>query len=263
MCRTSTQGSALVAVAENLPATFDGEIAHGRLFLRTNLDAPTYRLYVVDPERPARERTGARSCRRDRMRCWKASRCTADRLALELPRAGLLPAPAHRPRGRHRREVALPTLGQPVRGRRRMGRATSCSTGSRPTRYRPACTGSISPPAPSELWRRVEADVDPDRFEVRQVSYRSRDGTPVSHVPGAPRRTSNATGDNPGYLTGYGGFNISMTPAFSRSLLLWLEHGGVAGDPQHSGRRGVRRGLASGRDAGPEAEQLRRLHCRG
>ena len=42
----------MVAVARDLPATFDGEIAHGRLFLRTNLDAPTYRLYVV------RSRTG-------------------------------------------------------------------------------------------------------------------------------------------------------------------------------------------------------------
>ena len=31
-------------------------MAHGRLYLRTNLDAPTYRLYVVDPEQPPRER---------------------------------------------------------------------------------------------------------------------------------------------------------------------------------------------------------------
>ena len=48
-------GAQPVAVARDLPATFEGEIAHGRLFLRTNLDAPTYRLYVVDPEQPARE----------------------------------------------------------------------------------------------------------------------------------------------------------------------------------------------------------------
>jgi prolyl oligopeptidase len=48
-------GSAPVAVAKDLPATFDGEVVRGRLYLRTNLDAPTYRLYLVDPERPARE----------------------------------------------------------------------------------------------------------------------------------------------------------------------------------------------------------------
>ncbi|MGH2709544.1 MAG: prolyl oligopeptidase family serine peptidase, partial [Actinomycetota bacterium] len=37
-----------VPVAVDLPASFDGEVAHGRLFLRTNLDAATYRLYLVD-----------------------------------------------------------------------------------------------------------------------------------------------------------------------------------------------------------------------
>ena len=112
------------------------------------------------------------------------------------------------------------------------------------------------------LWQRVAADLDPDRFRVRQVSYPSRDGTSISmflvHQVEVER-----TADNPTYLTGYGGFNISMTPAFSRSLLLWLERGGVRGDPQHSGRGGVRRGLAPGRNAGQEAEQLRRLHRRG
>jgi prolyl oligopeptidase len=40
---------------------------------------------------------------------------------------------------------------------------------------------------------------------------------------------------NPTYLTGYGGFNISMTPAFSRSLLLWLERGGVVAIPNIRG----------------------------
>jgi prolyl oligopeptidase len=42
-------------------------------------------------------------------------------------------------------------------------------------------------------------------------------------------------GNNPTYLTGYGGFNISMTPSFSRSLLLWLEHGGIAAIPNVRG----------------------------
>ena len=50
------------------------------------------------------------------------------------------------------------------------------------------------------------------------MSYPSKDGTPISmflvHRKGLVR-----SGDNPTYLTGYGGFNISMTPAFSRSLL--------------------------------------------
>jgi prolyl oligopeptidase len=42
-------------------------------------------------------------------------------------------------------------------------------------------------------------------------------------------------GQHPTYLTGYGGFNISMSPAFSRSLLLWLEQGGVVAVPNLRG----------------------------
>jgi prolyl oligopeptidase len=86
----------------------------------------------------------------------------------------------------------------------------------------------------SELWRQVEADLDPERFSVSQVAVRSKDGTEVSmflvHRTGLAR-----DGNNPVYLTGYGGFNISMTPAFSRSLLLWLERGGVVAIPNIRG----------------------------
>jgi prolyl oligopeptidase len=86
----------------------------------------------------------------------------------------------------------------------------------------------------SALWKRVEADVNPGQFEVHQVSYESRDGTPITmflvHRSGLVRERHNPT-----YLTAYGGFNISMTPAFSRSLLLWLESGGVLAVPNIRG----------------------------
>jgi prolyl oligopeptidase len=84
------------------------------------------------------------------------------------------------------------------------------------------------------LWRRVDADINPDRYEVRQVSYASRDGTPISMFVVHPRGLE-LDGSNPTYLTGYGGFNISMTPGFSRSLFLWLEHGGVVAVPNLRG----------------------------
>jgi len=76
--------------------------------------------------------------------------------------------------------------------------------------------------------------VDPERYEVHQVSLPSADGTEVTmflvHQGGLVR-----DGGAPTYLTGYGGFNISMTPAFSRSLLLWLEHGGLVAIPNIRG----------------------------
>ena len=34
-------------------------------------------------------------------------------------------------------------------------------------------------------------------------------------------------GKNPTLLYGYGGFNVSLTPSFNRSVYLWMEHGGI------------------------------------
>jgi prolyl oligopeptidase len=85
-----------------------------------------------------------------------------------------------------------------------------------------------------ELWQRVEADIAPERFEVRQVHYPSKDGTSITMFLVHQKRLVR-NGENPTYLTGYGGFNISMTPSFSRSVLAWLEQGGVVAIPNLRG----------------------------
>jgi prolyl oligopeptidase len=230
--RDLVSGGPLVAVAEKLPASFEGEIAHGQLFIRTNLDAPTYRLYSADPERP--ERGAWREIvppRPDGV--LEGATIAGRRLALTyLERASSrLRLTDHQ--GHGIQEVPLPTLGS------LFGVAAEwdgeelfygfSSYTVPPSVYRiDLATGS---PA---LWRRVEADIEPSRFDVRQVSYASRDGTTISMFVVQPAGL-NLNRDNPTYLTGYGGFNISMTPAFSRSLLLWLEHGGVVAIPNIRG----------------------------
>ncbi|MDQ3138405.1 MAG: prolyl oligopeptidase family serine peptidase [Gemmatimonadota bacterium] len=222
----------LVAVAEGLSASFDGEIARGRLFLRTNLDAPTYRLYEVDPERPERGRwRDLVPPRPDAV--LEGVRVVGDRLALSylerassrLRLAGL--------DGGLRREVALPTLGS-LFGVGGEWDGSELLFGFSSYTLPPSIYRIDLETDEQTLWRRVEADVDPERFEVRQVSVTSRDGTPVSMFLVQPRGLAR-TGDAPTYLTAYGGFNISMTPAFSRSLLLWLEHGGVVAIPNIRG----------------------------
>jgi len=222
----------LVAVAENLAASFDGEVAHGRLFLRTNLDAPTYRLYEVDPAHPARGRwREIVPPRADAV--LDGVRILGDRLALSyLERASSRLRLADLDGGL-RHEVELPTLGSLFGlGGEWDGEELFFGFSSYtvpPSVYRiDIATGE------QRLWRRVEADVDPERFEVRQVSVASRDGTAVTMFL-VHRRGLARSGDIPTYLTGYGGFNISMTPAFSRSLLLWLEHGGLVAIPNIRG----------------------------
>jgi prolyl oligopeptidase len=78
----------------------------------------------------------------------------------------------------------------------------------------------------SELWARPSVPVDPSTVEVKQEFYSSKDGTQVPlfifHKKGLK-----LDGNNPCLLYGYGGFNISMTPAFSATNFPWFEHGGV------------------------------------
>jgi prolyl oligopeptidase len=226
------RGSEPVAVARDLPATFEGEIAHGRLFLRTNLDAPTYRLYTVDPERPAREAWREIVPPREDA-VLEAVRVAGDRLALSYLERASSRLRLSGPEGQGAVEVELPTLGSLFgTGAEWDGRELFFGFSSYavpPSVYRIDLeTGARS------LWQRVEADIDPDRFEVHQVAVPSKDGTPVSMFL-VHRRGLARDGNNPVYLTGYGGFNISMAPSFSRSLLLWLEHGGVLAVPNIRG----------------------------
>lgn len=66
----------------------------------------------------------------------------------------------------------------------------------------------------------------PDEFETKQVFFRSKDGTRVPMFL-THRRGLVLDGSHAVYLGGYGGFNISLTPAFSPGVVAWLEMGGV------------------------------------
>ena len=120
-----------------------------------------------------------------------------------------------------------------------------------------------SRPARSTEWARIKLPIDTSRLRHRagvlSVEGRHEDldvhRPPQGHAEGrlATRRS----------CYGYGGFNVSMTPAFAGSRAVWLETGGVYAMPN------LRGGGEYGEDwhqAGmlrEQAERLRRLHRRG
>ncbi|HTC48051.1 MAG TPA: prolyl oligopeptidase family serine peptidase [Candidatus Aquilonibacter sp.] len=76
-------------------------------------------------------------------------------------------------------------------------------------------------------WAKVDApSIDPTAYEVEQEWFHSKDGTKVPMFV-VYKKGLKKDGRNPALLTGYGGFNVSMTPNFSRTAYLWMEHGGV------------------------------------
>ncbi|SKB16108.1 Prolyl endopeptidase [Planktothrix sp. PCC 11201] len=78
----------------------------------------------------------------------------------------------------------------------------------------------------STIYRQANVDFNPDDYETQQVFYPSRDGTLIPMFITAKKGVE-LNGNNPTILYGYGGFNISLTPSFSISRLVWLEMGGV------------------------------------
>jgi prolyl oligopeptidase len=86
----------------------------------------------------------------------------------------------------------------------------------------------------SEVWFRPDIPFDSDAYEVEQVWYESKDGTRIPMFL-AHREGLTLNGDNPVLLTGYGGFNISMTPSFNPSMAVGLENGAVVALPNLRG----------------------------
>jgi prolyl oligopeptidase len=78
----------------------------------------------------------------------------------------------------------------------------------------------------SALLFKPKAKFNPDDYTTEQVFYKSADGTRVpmfvSYKKGMKR-----DGQNPTYLYGYGGFDISQTPGFKPENLVWMEMGGI------------------------------------
>jgi prolyl oligopeptidase len=91
----------------------------------------------------------------------------------------------------------------------------------------------------TDVWQRAPGSVEIPAVTADQIAYTSADGTAIRMVV-VSGSTSNpdrqGTGSSgypvpgqtrPAILYGYGGFNVSLTPAFSAPILAWVEAGGV------------------------------------
>lgn len=93
-----------------------------------------------------------------------------------------------------------------------------------PTSLYLADAGKTTAPA---LVRAQPAKFDASRDTVDQYEATSTDGTKIPYFIVHPKDMK-LDGSNPTLLTGYGGFQVSMTPVYTPSIgRLWLERGGV------------------------------------
>ena len=78
----------------------------------------------------------------------------------------------------------------------------------------------------STVFRQPKMPFNSADYETKQMFYHSKDGTRVPMFI-TSRKGTKLDGNNPTYLYGYGGFDISITPSFSPAMAAWLEMGGV------------------------------------
>jgi len=198
------------------------ESADGRLLFRTDDLAPFGRIISVAPEAASREPIELIGERADKL---SAAVIAGNTLAAVYMHNASDRLELFDLAGRSRGPIALPSVGSiaglsghPDDVELLLG-FTGFTHPSQPWRIDTA-TQSMTP------FDVAGATVDASQYETRQVWYPSADGTRISMFL-VHRKDLEMDGDRPVLLTGYGGFNISLTPAFDPGIFPLLDRGGI------------------------------------
>lgn len=205
--------------------------AKNTFYFRTDLEAPRGRLIAIQTNRPKRN-------------AWRTIlKQGEDKLeSAQLLGNGILATWLHQAqhrvtfhnlKGKLEREISLPVIGS-VRGFD--GKANDEETFYTLTSFTyPSTVFHLNTKTgESQLFRQPKVDFQPDEYEVKQVTYPSKDGTEIPMFL-VHKKGLELDGNRPTLLYGYGGFNISLTPSFDPSRLVWLEQGGVYAQPSLRG----------------------------
>ena len=221
----------ITPVVNDLDASFFGQAAGDRLFMRTNWNAPKGRILAVDLTNPAREHW--REIIPESSAVIDDVTLAGERIVVTYLKQVRSVVKVFGADGTLETTPALPGIGSVSRVRGRWDSDEVYYSFSSfhvpPTIHRLDLARHTQ-----DVWARVEVPLDSDRFEVKQVKYPSKDGTRVPMFL-VHRRRLERDGSHPTLLTGYGGFNISLTPRFSALATTWIEHGGVFAMPNLRG----------------------------
>lgn len=221
---------AIIPIVTEFDARYSIDVIEDKLIVWTDLDAVKGKVYITDIDKPAKEN-------------WKELIPeTDDNLLYITGIAGYLYAVySHNAHtlikiytldGEYIRDLPLPTIGS----------ARIWGYWSKPDVW--INFSSFTYPNTVfkynidenelELYHRPPIEVDVSNYVAKQVWYKSKDVTAVSMFL-IHHKDIIKDGNNPTYLTGYGGFNNPITPFFSTTYTVWLEAGGMVAIPNLRG----------------------------
>jgi prolyl oligopeptidase len=194
-----------------------------QILVRTNTDAPNYKVVLIDPKNPAKENW--QTIIPERKELLESVGTAGGKLLLTYLQDAASKVYQTNYKGNLEHEIHLPGIGTAsgFNGYRNDTEIfysyTSFNNPGATFRY-DIKTGK------STLFRVSEAKINADNYLTVQSFCISKDGTKVPMFI-TYKKGLQLDGDNPVLLYGYGGFNIPMTPAFSISNAFFLEQGGV------------------------------------
>ena len=201
------------------------------VYFQTTDHAPKGRIIAIDLARPQRENW--REIVPQQKEPIDAARMIKDRVVLSYLKDASSAVKMFGLDGRLVKDIALPGVGQAMF---LPGRPSDSEMFFRFASYTsPATTYRLDPAtAATTVARQSKLSFDTSQFETEQVFYTSKDGTriPMALVH---RKGLKRDGQTPTMLYGYGGFNSSVLPAFSPSIIAWMELGGLYAVPNIRG----------------------------
>ncbi|MCP4581230.1 MAG: S9 family peptidase [candidate division Zixibacteria bacterium] len=212
-------------------AFYGGETIDNILYIRTNEDAPNYKIMAIDLRNPGHENWIQIVPESRNM--LEEFKIINNRLIVQYLHNATSQVKIFSHLGADLDEIILPALGTVTKfsgqwdGDEMFLSFMSFTYPTTHYRY------DLDRNKLHEFYR-YPVKVNTENFVTNQFWYKSKDGTKVSMflVHG---KNIKFDSNNPVYLTGYGGFTVNQTPYFSSSIYVWLENGGIYALPNLRG----------------------------
>jgi prolyl oligopeptidase len=220
---------------EPIVTGYDGEYGalavDDKILIQTTVDAPRGMIYITSARKPGKKHWKV-LVPEHKTDILNGIEAIGGHLYLNYSHDASSRIAVYTLRGKHLKDIELPMLGTAsVSGnwdQQQVVVAFSSFTWPQTYFYYDVRDNSL------DEFYRAPVKVNVDQYTAQQVWYISKDGTRVSMFL-VHRKDLELNGENPVYLTGYGGFDVSMRPRFSSTNLTWVELGGVYALPNLRG----------------------------
>lgn len=195
-----------------------------RLLFLTNFDASMYKLIEIDLKDPAREKWKD-IIPEKKSQVLKSCSMAGDKIIAHYYKDACSVLEVYSREGDYLYNVDIPGIGTIL---------TFNSKDNDNTAFYTFTSFNVPPEVyqydvknnTSKLYYKPEIDFDSENYLTKQVFYESKDGTKIPMFI-VHHKDFEPDGNSPALLYGYGGFNITYTPAFAIRNVILLENGGV------------------------------------